>query len=352
MSKPYRIGIIGCGGMGGRHARGWSELPGVELVAVADINEAPAKDLSEQYSIPAVFTDYKEMLAKEEMDIVSIPTWQGPRAEITVAAANAGIKGILGEKPIANALGEADDMIAACDKNGTKLAIGHHQRFWPASNEVRRLIADGAIGQPTMLYAREAGGLLNKGTHSVDTWRYILGDPEVLWVIGQASRTTDRWERRSRIEDLCFGLICFEGGVRGLYEGDLPEPGSELVPIQGTDGCIKTSGGNKPILLQRRGESGWKEIIPPPLETNQYQEMIDWMDGKVPEHRSSGRQARYTMLITMSIFESARTRNLITMPLQTRESPLEIMIDDGTFPILKKGRYDIRTPFPEQKQDD
>ena len=54
------------------------------------------------------------------------------------------------------------------------------------------------------------------------------------------------------------------------------------------------------------------------------------------------------MLITMAIFESARVRNVINMPLETRESPLEMMIEDGTFPVLKEGRYDIRKPFPEE----
>ena len=74
------------------------------------------------------------------------------------------------------------------------------------------------------------------------------------------------------------------------------------------------------------------------------------MEGKVPEHRSSGRQARYTMEIMMAIYESLRVKNLVKMPLETKESPLDLMIEDGTLPILKKGRYDIRQPFPEQNR--
>ena len=345
----YRVGIVGCGGMGRTHARGWSEIEAAQLVAVSDINEESARKLSGEFDIASVYTNYSEMIKKERLDILSIPTWQGPRAEITIAAANAGIKGIIGEKPMAPSLGEADDMLKACEKNGTKLAIGHQQRFSALRNEQKRLIADGAIGRPTMFYARWAGGLLNKGTHAIDTWRYILSDPEVLWVIGQASRTTDRWERRSRCEDLCLGLVCFEGGARGLVEGDLPEPESSLPPIYGTEGCIKVGEQDGIILLQNHGTSGWREIIPPPAETNQYQELIDWMEGRVTEHRGSGRQARYTMEIMMAIYESARIRNVVTMPLETRESPLEMMIEDGTMPVTKMGRYDIRSPFPEQK---
>ena len=56
------------------------------------------------------------------------------------------------------------------------------------------------------------------------------------------------------------------------------------------------------------------------------------------------------MEIMMAIYESLRIKNLVKMPLETKESPLDLMIEDGTLPILKKGRYDIRQPFPEQNR--
>ena len=337
--------------MGRSHTGAWTEHPAAEVVAVADINETQAQILAEQFSIPAVFTDYNEMFAKMDLDIVSIPTWQGVRAEITVAAANAGIKGIIGEKPMAASMGGANDMIEACERNGAKLVIGHQGRFSPTNTEIRRLVADGAIGEPTMVYtsAKPMAGLLNTGTHAIDGWRYILSDPEPLWVIGQTARESDRWERRSRCEDLCMGLVCFEGGVRGIYEGDLPEPIVQMPRIYGTEGQI-TTGENGVILLQNPKSSGWQEIQPKPAETTQYQEMLDWMEGRIPEHRSTGRQARYTVEIMMAIYESLRIKNVVTMPLETRESPLELMVADGTLPVLEEGRYDIRKPFPEQKK--
>jgi len=351
MAKTYRVGIIGCGGMGNSHARAYSKKASTELVAAMDINEASVKKLAEGYSIPAVYTDYNQMLKEEELDIVSITTWQGVRAEITVAAANAGVKGILGEKPMSSSLGEANDMIEACDKNGAKLAIGHQSRFSPTIIEIRRLVADGAIGQPTLVnhIAKRNAGLLNTGTHAIDRWRCILSDPETLWVIGQTARTTDRWERRSICEDLCMGLVCFEGGTRGIYEGDLPEPRVAMPTVTGTEGKIKTGEGSA-VLLQNDKVGGWQEITPSPVKTDQFQELIDCLEGKIPEHRNSGRQARYTVEIMMAIYESLRIKNVVTMPLETRESPLDLMVEDGTLPVLKEGRYDIRAPFPEQKK--
>ena len=350
MSQTYRVGIIGCGGMGKSHASTYTQNPATKLVAAMDIRPESAKKLAAEFSIPAVYTDYKEMLTKEDLDLISISTWQGVRAEITVAAANAGVKGILGEKPMAVSLGQADDMIEVCEKQGAKLAIGHQGRFSAVNTEIRRLIQDGAIGEPTLLHRRSKpnAGLLNIGTHLIDGMRYHLSDPETRWVIGQISRTTDRWERRTRCEDLCMGLICFEGGARGVYESDLPQPLLSAATVYGTTGQIKATEGA--VLLQNGKASGWKEIQPPAEGSDQLRELIDWMEGKIVEHRSSGRQARYTMEIMMAIYESLRIKNVVDIPLKTRESPLELMVEDGTLPVLKPGRYDLRKPFQEQQK--
>ena len=345
--KIYRVGIIGCGGMGGSHANAYAGNERTEVVATMDMLEAAAKALAEKHSATA-YTDYNEMFEKEELDIVSITTWQSVRAEITIAAANAGIKGIFGEKPMCANVGEANDMLKACEKNGAKLAIGHQRRFSAQNAEARRLIQEGAIGQPQVMVRRDGEGLLNRGTHEIDEMRYIFGDPMPLWVIGQVSRKTDRWERRVRCEDLCMCEICFEGGIRGVYESDLPEPGLRGDVVYGSDGQLKRGEGGTILLLNDKA-AGWQQIQPRESGGNQFQEFIDWLDGKIEEHRSSGRQAAITMQILMAIYESLRIKDVVMMPLETRENPLDLMVEDGTLPVLKPGRYDIRAPFPEQK---
>ena len=124
MANTYRVGVVGCGGMGRSHTGAWTDHPAAEVVAAADINETQLQNLAEQFSIPEVFTDYTEMFAKMDLDIVSIPTWQGVRAEITVAAADAGIKGIIGEKPMAASMGGANDMIEACEGMAPSWSLG------------------------------------------------------------------------------------------------------------------------------------------------------------------------------------------------------------------------------------
>ena len=77
-NQTYRVGIIGCGGMGRSHSRAWTAHPRAEVVAAMDIFEEAAQRVSDEYDVPAIYTDVDEMLAKEDLDIVSITTWQGP----------------------------------------------------------------------------------------------------------------------------------------------------------------------------------------------------------------------------------------------------------------------------------
>ena len=349
--KKYRVGIIGCGGMGRSHARAYQANKRTEVVAAMDINPDAANKLAEEFSVPGVYVDRKRMFENEDLDVVDVCTWQSVRAEITIdAAESTSALGIFGEKPMCASLGEADDMVEACDRSEIRLAIGHQRRFSAQNTEARRLIQEGAIGEPKAMLRRDGLGLLNRGTHEIDEMRYILGDPKALWVIGQTSRVTDKWERRVRCEDLCMGLICFEGGIRGTYESDLPEPGLKGDVVYGTDGILKRGEkGTNSVLLLNDKKSGWQVIEPREPETNQYQEFIDWLDGKIETHRNDGRQARHTMEIMMAMYESLRVKDVVVLPLKTRENPLDLMVEDGTLPVLKPGRYDIRAPFPEQK---
>ena len=79
MSKEYRVGIVGCGGMGRSHAKAYDNNPATKVVAVADVHQESAEKLASEHSVSAVYTDYNQMFDKEDLDILSIPTWQGRR---------------------------------------------------------------------------------------------------------------------------------------------------------------------------------------------------------------------------------------------------------------------------------
>ncbi|MBM3211225.1 hypothetical protein FJZ33_03330 [Candidatus Poribacteria bacterium] len=102
------------------------------------------------------------------------------------------------------------------------------------------------------------------------------------------------------------------------------------------------------VLNSKKSE--WQAIKPRKPETNQYQEFIDWLDGKIETHRNNGRRASVAMELMMAIYESLRIKNVVMLPLKTRENPLDLMVEDGALPVIKPGRYDIRAAFPEQNK--
>ena len=347
--KTYRVGIIGCGGMGRSHANNWTNTGRAEVVTASDISEASVAKFAEEFALPTHYTDFEEMCEKERLDIVSITTWQSVRAEPTIAAAENGVLGVITEKPMAASVGDAQDMLDACEKHDAKLVVGHQRRFSPQNCEARRLIQEGAIGQPQAMLRRDGHGLLNRGTHEVDEMRFILGDPDPLWLIGQAARKTDRWERRVRTEDLCMAEICFDGGIRGIYESDLPEPGLQGDAVYGDDGQLRR-GGEGTIELLNSKATGWQTIKPRQSEPNQFTEMLAWIEGDIDEHRNAGKHGLCTIEILMATYESLRIQDVVTFPLTTRPNPLDLLVEGGKLPVFVEGRYDIRAPFPDQKK--
>ncbi len=357
MSKAkYRAAIVGCGDIARRaHVPAYAQHELVELVAIADTDPAALRKFADTFSIPAecCYPDHLTLFREQKLDVVSVCTWHGSHAEISIAAAEAGISGILCEKPMATSVGEGREMLKAAKGNGAKLTVEHTRRYDPLSVKGRELIAAGKIGQPQLVTARTRAGILNWSTHLIDQIRYILGDPETEWVIGQIERQTDRYERLEPVEDLAAGLICFSGGVRFLLESDLcgPEPtyGRNAPLVIGSAGRLSLEA-NKVTLLNA---DGWQEFAAGGEEKSRtglvahLDELFDWMEGKRTDHRCSGAQAFYDLEIMMAIYESARTRGLVKMPLATRANPLKEMLRAGALSASKPGRYDIRTKYWE-----
>jgi len=120
MSKTCRVGIIGTGGISRAHSKGYIACEYTEIVAATDISEEQLKQYGGEFSVTSLYTDYMEMLKKENLDIVSVCTWHKTHCEIVVNVAPH-VKGIMCEKPMALNLREADVMV--------KLAIRQTQNW-------------------------------------------------------------------------------------------------------------------------------------------------------------------------------------------------------------------------------
>ena len=327
--SAYKVGIIGCGEISRYHAEAYQANSDVAITAIADINPDALKTIASEFSIPNCYADYHEMFEKEQLDIVSICTWPGLHAEMTVAAAEHGVKAIFCEKPMAVNLGEADRMIDDCNQNGTMLLISHQLRFNPHIHKAKQLVETGAIGEPRLAWGHYETSLLNKGTHVVDAMRYILGDPKTDWVLAQIERKKDSYNRGHRVEEIAEALIQFSNGARGLIEtGDLAI--SEFgCHIYGSEGQLNIAL-NK-LLLQSKNHKGWQQIQLPAVKEHgpAIAELIACLNGKVEQHRNDAHQARMTMEILMAIFESVRTHGVVRPPVTVSESPLDVMVESG-----------------------
>lgn len=226
MTKTIRVGVAGAGFIGAVHARAYRQVPGVELVGVADpIGEKAAALAKETNCTP--FHDYGELL-KAGIDVISICLPPQPHLAAAEAAARAGVH-VLMEKPIARSVAEADQMVAACRAGGVYLMTGFTHHFYPEMREARRLVQEGAIGQPlTALDAmsithsfvlpwyrdREiAGGgvFMCNAVHGFDRVSWVLGQ-RITAVAAQVQPTTG-----SQGEDYGSALARFHGGAQGTF---------------------------------------------------------------------------------------------------------------------------------------
>ena len=148
------FGVIGTGIVGGAwHSHVYHNLPGAELVAVCDLDEGRAREIAERYSVPHVFTDFRDLLARDDIVAVSIATPDFAHRDLAVAAAKAG-KHILVEKPLATTVEDADAILEAVEEAGVKLMVDFHNRVNPPFVQARQSVLDGELGELKYIYAR------------------------------------------------------------------------------------------------------------------------------------------------------------------------------------------------------
>lgn len=251
------IGAIGCGGIASGHLPAYRDLDGIETVAVCDIDEQAARARADEFDVPAVYTDWRELIADERVDAVSILLPHHLHRDVAVAAAEAG-KHVLTEKPMATSLAEADDMIAAADAAGVVLMVGQILRFRPANIKARELIRGGAIGEVRNILRRrlgnsrefrsdwahkpeEAGGwvLYGYGAHEVDMILW-LNDKEPETVYAQARVNNEYW---NDYDEITVQMSLLDGPM-ATYQHSLNTPfGAWECMVIGTEDAMLIDSG-------------------------------------------------------------------------------------------------------------
>ena len=186
MSTPkHRVAMIGVGRMGTNHARGYELHPRCELVAAADPDRRNLDLFRERFGVSAVYESYEDLLANEEIDIAApvLPVSVNP--EVVIACAEAGVRAIFSEKPIAASLQEADRMVEVCRSRGIPFASGDSWRNLPQFRQFRSMVDSGEVGEVRSInvyhpHDEISGG----GCQSLGVMRLMAGDADVDWVVG------------------------------------------------------------------------------------------------------------------------------------------------------------------------
>ena len=283
----YRVGIIGCGRMGGTiddeiteshpdfilpygHAGGYAAVPETEVVAAADTDGDRLQSWCDRFGVARRYADYREMIREEALDIVSAATHAVSRAAPIVFAAEAGVRGIYAEKALCASAAELDAIVGACTRRGTRLVYGAMRRYWAGFETARSLIDSGVLGAPRAAVLGAAGGAaFHTHSHFVDAAMYLLGDPVP---VGVSARLQDRDGRPLQIErddagltvaldpGIEFASIEFDSGAR-LECTHLPYSEIELVCEEGT---LRSWGDSSGYAARRQVERYEWEDVPFP----------------------------------------------------------------------------------------
>ncbi len=250
MEKKLRVGIIGCGGIAtGKHMPSLKKIKEVEMVAFCDIVASKAEKAACDFGAAdaKVYTDYKELLKDETIDVVHICTPNRSHSFITVDALHAG-KHVMCEKPMAINSAEAKKMIDAAKETGKKLTIGYQNRQAPENQFTKEYCDNGNLGEiyfakahairrravPTWgvflnEYEQGGGPLIDIGTHSLDLTLWMMNNYKPKYCVGTTyhklnnqTRTGNAWgdwkPEEFTVEDSAFGFIVMENGATIVLE--------------------------------------------------------------------------------------------------------------------------------------
>ncbi len=209
MNRTVKIGIIGCGGIAnGKHLPSLKAVPNAEMVAFCDLIKERAEKAAAEYGTPdaKVYTDYKELLADPEIEVVHVLTPNRSHADISIDAMKAG-KHVMCEKPMAKTAADAKRMVECAKETGKKLTIGYQHRQKPSSRYAKQYIETGALGEiyyancyairrrgtpnwGVFLNEYEQGGgpIIDIATHSLDLTLYLMNNYEPAMVLGKTHK--------------------------------------------------------------------------------------------------------------------------------------------------------------------
>jgi predicted dehydrogenase len=365
MARKYRVAVIGRTGKG-NYGHGldvvWKAVENVEIVAVADENEAGRAAAVKRLGARVAYADYRRLLEQERPQIVSVADrWLDTHRDMVVACARAGASVFL-EKPMCRTLAEADEMVAACERHHVKLAIAHQTRYSPRLARVREMIAAGVLGDVMELRGRgnedsRGGGqdLMVLGTHIMDLMRFVAGEARWCFArVWQGGKPVSRTDVRAGGEamgpvagDRLTAVYGFDNGITGHFDSHRARDGGRFgLGIYGSKGVIQLTTGSLPAVyfladpswFPGRSKAAWKEVTsagvgrPEPLKDGGLGQANVWIARDLIAAIEKDRQplgsmygGRAALEMIMAVYESHRLGTPVEIPLKNRRHPLTMI---------------------------
>jgi predicted dehydrogenase len=356
MADTYRAGAIGRTGRGnfghGLH-KCYASVEGVDLIAVADEDAEGLAKAREETGAEQAYSDYREMLAKADLDIVSVcPRWVDCHGEMITAALEAGCH-VYSEKPMTATPAAADRLIDLADSKGLKIAVAHQAAYLPQIKAIQKEISAGRIGKVVSVHAsgkqdHRGGGedLIVLGTHLFNLMRIFFGDPRS--VMGQVT-VDDRPLRKEDVReagepvgpiagDALHGLYVFEGGITAEFVSrrrEIRDGRPYGMEIRGEKAAIAfNAAGAQVSILEDDAIAPWDAeqsrtactYDTAPLMAGNDLAIQDLLSA-IKANRdplSSARGARVALEMILGIYASEISGERVSFPLSDRRHPLDV----------------------------
>lgn len=343
-----KYALIGCGRISPNHVAA-AQHNNLEIVALCDLEEKNVKDKMLKFKLPPdthCYTDYIEMLEKEQPELVAIATESGKHAEIAIECIRHRCNIII-EKPIALSLKDADQIITEAEEWDVKVCACHQNRFNKSIQKIREAVEMGRFGKmfhgtAHIRWARDheyydracwrgtweqdGGALMNQCIHNIDLLRWMMGD-EIDYVMGMTDRLKHDY---IEAEDLGVAIIKFKNGGYGIVEGTTnvyPKNLEETLYLFGEKGTVKAGGTSVNVIEEWR----FSDMLDEPEEIKQrfhenppnvygyghtplYADVIDAIQNNRKPYVDAEAGKRALELV-LAIYKSAATSQRVKFPL-------------------------------------
>src|SRR5271157_2459965 len=315
--SQYNVAVIGAGAIGHDHLASFKLHPAARVVAIAEVSRERGREAAERFSIPELVTDYRTLLRRADIDVISIALPNYLHARVALDALRAG-KHVMLDKPMATSARDAEKLVAEAKKQGVLLMVGQNFRFNQETQMARHIVEAGTLGDvyhaktswqrragiprigSWFTQKRFAGGgcTYDIGVHALDRCLYLMGEFDAAAVSGQTYAKfgprglgNGGWGKSEidpkapfDVDDLSVALIKMKSGRTVLLEASWAAHGPlidvNMTQLFGTEAGLSLP----PVQLFRQTRTGYSaeavDLLPPAVNTNRMVHFIDCLLGK------------------------------------------------------------------------